>query len=60
MTNTTYRQDYCTQNNENCETCSLNNYDRDCQNNKITSRTDIQYWLLTGDARKNAEIRQTN
>jgi len=26
---------YCTQNNGDCSTCSLKNYGRDCQNNKI-------------------------
>lgn len=26
---------YCTQNNGNCETCSLANYGRDCYNNDI-------------------------
>ena len=26
---------YCTQNNQDCKTCSLNNYGRDCQSNKI-------------------------
>lgn len=26
---------YCTQNDGNCETCSLVNYNRDCQNNTI-------------------------
>lgn len=31
----TERQDYCTQNAENCETCSLVSYGKDCRNNKI-------------------------
>lgn len=26
---------YCTQNEGNCETCSLSNYGKDCMNNKI-------------------------
>lgn len=26
---------YCSQNNGDCETCSLSNYWRDCQNNRI-------------------------
>lgn len=26
---------YCTQNNGDCSTCSLTNYNRDCQNNSI-------------------------
>lgn len=26
---------YCTQNNQNCETCSLVNYGLDCHNNKL-------------------------
>lgn len=26
---------YCTQNNGDCKTCSLTNYNRDCQNNPI-------------------------
>lgn len=26
---------YCTQNNGNCSTCSLVNYNRDCQNNPV-------------------------
>ena len=28
-------KDYCTQNKGDCQTCSLSNYGRDCQNNKI-------------------------
>lgn len=27
--------DYCTQNDNNCETCSLTNYNYDCRNNKL-------------------------
>ena len=27
---------YCTQNDGDCQTCSLGNYDRDCQNQPIT------------------------
>jgi len=30
-----WAKDYCTQNDGDCETCSLVNYGRDCQNNKI-------------------------
>ena len=26
---------YCTQNNWDCKTCSLNNYNRDCHNNPV-------------------------
>ncbi|MFZ5352761.1 MAG: hypothetical protein ACOZCL_08560 [Bacillota bacterium] len=26
---------YCTQNNGDCSTCSLSNYNRDCQNNPL-------------------------
>jgi hypothetical protein len=33
-------KEYCTQNNEDCETCSLSNYNRDCQNNKINNSDD--------------------
>jgi hypothetical protein len=29
---------YCTQNNENCSTCSLVNYNKDCNNNPITQK----------------------
>lgn len=28
-------KDYCTQNNGDCSTCSLVNYNRDCQNNPL-------------------------
>jgi len=28
-------KEYCTQNNGDCQTCSLVNYNRDCQNNPI-------------------------
>jgi hypothetical protein len=28
-------KDYCTQNDGDCESCSLLNYGRDCQNNPI-------------------------
>lgn len=29
---------YCTQNNGECETCSLSNYGRDCRNNPISTK----------------------
>jgi hypothetical protein len=29
------RLEYCTQNNSDCETCSLVNYGRDCRNNPV-------------------------
>ena len=32
---------YCTQNNGDCETCSLLNYGRDCHNNMITHHAKI-------------------
>lgn len=35
------KPDYCTQNDGNCETCSLVNYGRDCQNMPIVT-TDEQ------------------
>jgi hypothetical protein len=33
-------KDYCTQNNGNCETCSLASYGRDCMNNPIKETKD--------------------
>lgn len=48
-------KDYCTQNNGNCETCSLVNYSRDCQNNPL-SNTEIQEtWFKLGKAIRKAE-----
>lgn len=32
------KKDYCTQNDGDCDTCSLVNYGRDCQNNPITGQ----------------------
>jgi len=29
------KRDYCTQNDGDCETCSLSNYERNCMNNPI-------------------------
>ena len=34
------KSEYCTQNEGNCEICSLVNYGRDCQNNSIKERND--------------------
>jgi len=31
-------REYCTQNNGDCETCSLSNYGRDCMNNPIATK----------------------
>ena len=31
------KKEYCTQNNGDCQTCSLTNYGRDCRNNPICS-----------------------
>lgn len=31
------KKPYCTQNDGNCDTCSLVNYGRDCKNNTITT-----------------------
>lgn len=34
------KRDYCTQNDGDCQTCSLVNYGRDCRNNPIPESTD--------------------
>ena len=53
-----YNPGYCSQNDHDCETCSLINYSLDCQNNPITD-TDIHWWLLSDpDDRAAAKIRQ--
>jgi len=36
------KMNYCTQNNGNCKTCSLVNYNRDCQNNFISDKLQIR------------------
>lgn len=40
------QKDYCTQNNGDCETCSLVNYGRDCRNNPINPTTDTTGQLI--------------
>jgi len=34
------KKDYCTQNEGDCQTCSLVNYGRDCQNNPLSKKED--------------------
>ena len=41
-----YDRGYCTQNGNDCETCSLTNCGRDCHNNP-TNDTDVHWWLLS-------------
>jgi len=36
------KKDYCTQNDGDCDTCSLVNYGRDCQNNPTTGQMIIR------------------
>ena len=36
------KKDYCTQNKGDCDTCSLVNYGRDCQNNPTTGQMIIR------------------
>jgi hypothetical protein len=43
------KKDYCTQNDGDCETCSLANYGKDCMNNPIekklkTIKVDYETW----------------
>jgi len=52
---------YCTQNNGNCSTCSLVNYNRDCQNQplwggsrprsgrKSTGRKKVMFYITTAE-----------
>jgi hypothetical protein len=35
------KKEYCTQNNGDCQTCSLVNYGRDCRNNPADPQTSI-------------------
>lgn len=54
---TRYDAGYCTQNNHDCENCSLVNYGRDCHNNSVKD-SDVHWWLLSGPQRNAAKERQ--
>lgn len=44
------KNDYCTQNNGDCKTCSLVNYGMDCRNNKLR-RCDMCGVIMYADER---------
>lgn len=62
---------YCTQNNGNCSTCSLVNYNRDCQNNPIwggnrpgsgrpaTNRKRYQFYVTDSEAEQLKQLLAT-
>ena len=57
MTANRYDKNYCSQNEHDCDTCSLCNYGRDCHNNP-SKETDVYWWLLGESDRDLAKQRQ--
>jgi hypothetical protein len=49
------KKSYCTQNNGDCSTCSLVNYNRDCQNNPIATKDNYIHIRINSDLKQQAQ-----
>jgi antitoxin component of RelBE/YafQ-DinJ toxin-antitoxin module len=49
------KKSYCTQNNGDCSSCSLVNYNRDCQNNPIATKDNYIHIRINSDLKQQAQ-----